>query len=303
MNAPALAQAIVRINDAPIDIASKRHLLGLLCKGDPDAIPRGRMSRAESIHRKREATGELFEDSIGRVLKYAKHETLRNVERHFRTVIKAGSGAPLEAADAPSVDPNRPAVRITFDPGEFQRDLLAALESDHLDALQIAGQQLFDELGRDDPWRMPARQALEFIRKRQNLLSGVSDEIHKEIEYELAQGIENQEPLRDLAKRISGKFEEIYKGRGKVIADTETAAAYSYSRNQAMRAAGIERKKWLHSPLAKKARDYHLALHGKVVPFEETFPGSGDPALMYPHDPNGAAGDVINCHCIAIPVE
>jgi hypothetical protein len=294
MISPGLNQAIVRLNNAPIDIAAKRHFLALLCRGDRDVIPRGRMSRAESIHRKREATGRMFEDSVGRVLKYAKHETLRNMERYFRTVIKA--------ADAPPPESARPAVRITFNPDEFQRDLLAALESDHLDALQIAGQELFDELGRDDPWRMPARAAVDFIRKRQNLLSGVSDEIHKEIEDDLAQGIDKQESLRDLLKHISGKFEEIYNGRGKVIADTETAAAYSYSRNQAMRAAGVERKKWLHSPLAKVARPEHLAMHGRIVSIDEAFP-TGTPPLMYPHDPNGSAEDVINCHCIAIPVE
>lgn len=281
---------------APLARSALQSAISITSKGGlDDVIPRGRMSRAESIHRKRETTGRMFEDSIGRVLKYAKHETLRNMERHFRTVIKA-AGAP------PPVDPNRPAVRITFDPGEFQRDLLAALESDHLDALQIAGQELFDELGRDDPWRMPARAAVDFIRKRQNLLSGVSDEIHQEIEDDLAEGIDNQEPLRDLVKRISGKFAEIYKGRGKVIADTETAAAYSYSRNQAMRAAGVERKKWLHSPLAKVPRPGHLAMHGKTVGIDEAFP-TGTPPLMYPHDPNGSAEDVINCHCIAIPVE
>jgi uncharacterized protein with gpF-like domain len=276
---------------ASLSPSQSRALISLICKGPSDVIPRGRMSRAESIHRKRATTAKTMEETIGRVLGYAKHETLRNLERHHR--------ATIEAADKKT---ETPTVRATFDPVEFQRDLIVALEFDQADALQIAGQQLHDELGLDSPWTMPAKQTLEFIRHRQNLLSGVSDEIHQEIEDSLAEGIDNRESLRDMIKRISGKFEEIYNGRGKVIADTETAAAYSYSRNKAMKAAGIQRKKWLHSPLAKVPRESHLAMHGKIVPIDEPFP-IGDPPLMYPHDPNGAAEEVINCHCISIPVE
>jgi uncharacterized protein with gpF-like domain len=175
------------------------------------------------------------------------------------------------------------------------------MEPDQADALQTAGQELFDEIGKDDPFTMPSKDTLAFIRKRQNLLSGVPDEIHQEVEDTLAQGLKDQLPLRDLAKSIKGKFDEIYKGRAKVVADTETAAAYGYARNKAMLAAGITKKKWLHSPLAKEPRPDHVAAHGMVVPADEPFP-VGDPPLMYPHDPNGAAEDVINCHCIAIPV-
>lgn len=267
-------------------------ILSIICKrGLSDVIPRGRMTRAEAIHRKRMVTAKMFEDSILRVLKYAKHETLRNLERHSRATI---------ASAAEKKEP--PKVTIVFDPAEFERDLLAALESDHADALQIAGQELFDEIGKEDPFKMPARKTLDFIRKRQNLLSGVSDEIHAQIEEALAAGIQAREPLRELSKRISNKFEEIYKGRGRVVADTETAAAYSYARNQAMKEAGIERKKWLHSPLAKTPRPEHVAMHGKIVPINEVFP-VGNPPLMYPHDPNGSPEDVINCHCMAIPVE
>jgi uncharacterized protein with gpF-like domain len=69
-----------------------------------------------------------------------------------------------------------------------------------------------------------------------------------------------------------------------------------------MKSAGIKRKKWLHSPLAKVPRPEHVEADGTIAPFDEPFP-VGDPPLMYPHDPNGAPGDVINCHCIAIPIE
>lgn len=283
-----------------MDAHRARDVLMLICQsGLKDVIPKGRMTRAESIHRKRAATAETYRDSIKRVLDYAKHETLRNVERHFRTAIQAADSSPTSQPDN---EPQSPAVRTTFNKAELEKDLLSAIAADHVDALETAGQELYDEIGRSDPFKMPAKATVDFLRKRENLLSGVSDEIHKTIENELAEGIDKQEPLKELVKRISGKFEEIYKGRGKVIADTETAAAYGYARNKAMKAAGIERKKWLHSPLAKEPRPEHIEMSGKVVPFDEPFP-TGDPPLMYPHDPNGSPEDVINCHCIAIPVE
>jgi uncharacterized protein with gpF-like domain len=258
------------------------------------------MTRAESIHRKRAKTAEKLRGSIGRVLDYAKHETLRNLERHSRASIQAADAPP--AGDEHTTEGDTPAARVVFNNSEFSQDLLAAIEADQVGALETAGQELNDEIGREEPFKMPAKKTVDFLRHRQNLLSGVPDEIHKEVEDTLAEGIDKQESLPDLTKRIKDKFAEIYKGRGKVVADTETAAAYSYSRNQAMRSAGIQRKKWLHSPLAKEPRPEHIAMSGKIVPIDEPFP-TGDPPLMYPHDPNGAAADVINCHCISIPVE
>jgi hypothetical protein len=300
MKAIETAIAISRINGAQITIPQKRVLLELVCKGSEDIIPRGRMTRAESIHRKRAATADILHGSIGRVLDYAKHETLRNIERHSR--------ASIEAADAPTAGDeditvgDMPAARVTFNKPEFGKDLIAAIEADQVGALEIAGQELNNEIGREEPFKMPAKKTVDFLRHRQNLLSGVPDEIHKEVEDTLSEGIDKQESLPDLTKRIKDKFAEIYKGRGKVVADTETAAAYSYSRNEAMKQAGITRKKWLHSPLAKEPRPEHIAMSGKIVPFDEPFP-TGDPPLMYPHDPNGSPEDVISCHCISIPVE
>jgi hypothetical protein len=73
-----------------------------------------------------------------------------------------------------------------------------------------------------------------------------------------------------------------------------------------MRDAGVTHKKWLHSqsPLIKEPRPTHLAADGQIVPIDEPF-DVGGVQFMRPADDSLGAGpeDIINCHCVAIPVE
>ena len=45
----------------------------------------------------------------------------------------------------------------------------------------------------------------------------------------------------------------------------------------------------------------HYELDGKVAPVGGEFDSSGHPGLKWPGDPDGKAGDVINCRCVAKP--
>jgi uncharacterized protein with gpF-like domain len=128
----------------------------------------------------------------------------------------------------------------------------------------------------------------------------VPDEIYATIRNEISAGLNAGESIAQLSRRISAAFDEIEKGRAEVIAQTESAAAYSFASNKAAQAAGIGYKKWVHSSVPKEPRPDHLAIDGLIIPVDEAFP-VGDPPLMYPHDGNGSAQDVINCYCISVP--
>ncbi len=252
------------------------------------STPAGQLARQQIA--KQDNVSAKFQAVIARVLGYAKHETLRNLDRRFRA-------ANIANEDQPD------SIRIAFNLDEFKNDLLAAITVEQTDALQTAGQEMFDELGRSDPWKLPAQATIDFIQRRQNYLKDVPDEIWQTIKDEIAAGLDKGESIRDLSTRITDAFDAIDQGRAEVIASTETHAAYGFSRNEAAKAAGITYKKWVISGLPG-VRPAHEAADQQVRKIDQPFNVGGE-ELMFPGDDSlGASPDnTINCRCILIPID
>ncbi len=294
-----IERALVAASKMPAPQA--RRVLMLICEsGMTMDVPQP--TEGEKHFAKREKFIKRMKSSCDRVLDYSRHETLRNIEKHFRetsAIKSAESGGPPEPR--PSL-----AARLTFDRSTFGAELLAALREEQEAALGTAGQQLFDEIGKDSVWRLPSGDALQFIEGRANLLANVPDEVHAEIMQSIEQGLQHGESRKELMSRISAAFDEIGRSRAETIANTETAAAFNYARDKAMREAGVTHKKWLHSmsPLIKEPRPTHLEADGQTVPIDEPF-DVGGVQFMHPGDDSLGAGpeDIISCHCVAIPTE
>jgi hypothetical protein len=252
-------------------------------------------TQGEIHYAKREKIIKRMKSAADRILDYAKHETLRNCEKHFRD----NPGIKSAESDDPTL-----AANLTFKKKQFSDELLAALREESAVALSVAGQQLFDEIGRDDPWTMPGKVATQFLNERANLLADTPDEIHAEVMQTIQDGLENSESRKELMSRIDTAMEGIKKSRAETIANTETAAAFNYAREKAMREAGVTHKKWLHSmsPLIKEPRPTHLEADGQIQPIDEPFDIGGVPMLR-PGDESAGPEEIINCHCVAIPVE
>jgi HK97 family phage portal protein len=103
--------------------------------------------------------------------------------------------------------------------------------------------------------------------------------------------------------QIASRIRDVYRGlsgpQAQTIARTETARAYNEGRDEAMEQLGVEETEWL------SARDEAV----REAPYDHTIDGEtrrrGEPfsnGLRYPHDPSGAAGNLINCRCVALPV-
>ncbi len=280
-----------------------RRILMLICEsGMTMEVPQP--TPGELHYSKREKFIKRMKGSCDRVFNYARHETLRKIEKHFRETSAIQSA---ESGDAPTPKPaSSLAVRLTFDKALLSDELLAALREDQEAALSTAGQQLFDEIGKDSVWRLPSQDAIQFIQDRANLLANVPDEVHTEIMQRIEDGLQRGESRKWLMGEISTAFDEIGRSRAETIANTETAAAFNYSRDKAMREAGVTHKKWLHSmsPLIKEPRPTHLEADGQVQPIDEPF-DVGGVQFMRPADDSLGAGpeDIINCHCVAIPTE
>jgi uncharacterized protein with gpF-like domain len=285
--------------------ARARAIIAIICRAGA--------SPAEEHYTKRKRVMDRFQKTIDRHLAYAKHETLRNVERHFRSPAPQEKGkwrrhllAQITSAsepDQPTEEQRRVAAQLTFHKKTFSDELMSALHDESSAALATAGQELYDELGRDDPWTMPARETVDFLRRRENLLADVPDEIHQQIENALIDGLKAGDTHDELISRIEKAFEGVGEGRASTIASTETAAAYGYSRDKAMQSAGVTHKKWLisHSPFIKQHRPTHVAADGQVRKVTEPYHVGGE-ALMYPGDEKGSPENTINCHCISIPI-
>jgi hypothetical protein len=62
---------------------------------------------------------------------------------------------------------------------------------------------------------------------------------------------------------------------------------------------GPMQKEW-NATLDARTRPEHAAAHGQRVPVDKPFTVGGE-QLMYPNDPRGSAGNVINCRCVMLP--
>lgn len=261
----------------------KRALRGPTCT--KASRPPAEIAAWRSHMGKRREAVKRYQTAINRELIKARIETLRNLERLSpQKSIEQRAGA---AAD------------VVFDLHTFQNGLFASLRKVARTTLDGAGQQLFAEIGRDDPFSMPPEAVLQFTRQRENKLTNVASEIHSSVMEELEAGYLAGDTTDQLADRVRAVFNDASRERSLTVAQTETSAAYGTARQKAMNDAGIERKRWLTSGNSN-VRPAHAAANGQVVPVDEAFEVGGE-ELMHPGDPNGSAGNVINCHCIAIP--
>jgi uncharacterized protein with gpF-like domain len=132
----------------------------------------------------------------------------------------------------------------------------------------------------------------------------VSDTIRRDVKTTLT-GILEAEPgasVQHLAKALRDGVDHVFQdafSRTTTIARTELSNVLSGYRNGIMAANGVKRIQWVTSG-DSHVRASHEELDGKVTDMGTAFEGS---RLRYPHDPDGAAEDVINCRCVAVAAQ
>jgi uncharacterized protein with gpF-like domain len=188
-----------------------------------------------------------------------------------------------------------------FDLAKFADNFFKGMRQVSASAVGEAGNDVWRELGKDDPWQSPPAAVSEFVAQRENLLKNVPNDVFDSIRDEIQAGFDAGESKAKIAARVRSKFNEISVGRSRTIAQTETSAAYGFGNNQAQRDAGIQWRKWLSSGL-DNVRESHQAADGQVVRIDEPF-RVGAALLMYPGDSDGPPEEVCNCHCVAIAVK
>ncbi len=142
------------------------------------------------------------------------------------------------------------------------------------------------------------------LTRSSHKLSKVNAVTQKKVAKQLSAGLENGEGLNDLTDRIRELFTgKMGRARALRIARSQTATAVGAGRHEGMKQAGVEKKGWLSSR-DDNVRPAHRSAEQQYkdgIPLEQPFDVGGE-MLMYPADPNGSAGNIINCRCLQIAV-
>lgn len=163
---------------------------------------------------------------------------------------------------------------------------------------------LFDLQGQGVPLIIPLDQ--EEIITSVTLNSKLSQPLYNSLGYnvevlkldltrELSRGVAQSLTYKEIARNIQNTT-GIDKNKAMRIAKTEghrvsQEATYNVQKKAKERGADIV-KQW-DSTLDGKTRDSHRVVDGEIRELEEKFSNG----LMFPSDPNGTAGEVINCRC------
>lgn len=140
-------------------------------------------------------------------------------------------------------------------------------------------------------------QAVEYMGSAVNRMNDVGNTLWNDIRDRTARSIAagaTNEELKDQVQRLT-QFSEY---RADTIARTETNAAYingDWAAAQALGEFGPVEKVWVAS-IGPRTRVDHAEAHDQTVPMADPFDVGGE-AMMFPHDPNASAGNVVNCRC------
>lgn len=152
----------------------------------------------------------------------------------------------------------------------------------------------------------------EAIRRR---ITYISETTRAMIVSAIAREQESGAGIDEIARSVSDAIPGISRYRGALIARTETHGAGNYANHEAAKATGLDLVKVWVSVDDHRTRDFgegdgvvdefsHRAMNGVEANPDQPFMvpmsnGMREP-LMYPGDPEGSAGSIINCRCAVV---
>jgi len=157
--------------------------------------------------------------------------------------------------------------------------------------------QVFEELGGNWSFNIEDPKMLAIIKNREDIfVTSTNDTIRKGLARQMEEGLTQGESISQLQDRIRTTF-NFASSRSLTIARTETAGMTNASRNEAMAEEGVEEHEWTTAD-DEVVRKSHEDQDGTTVKMGEHWPNG----LLFPGDPDGEPGEIINCRCVAVPV-
>lgn len=159
-----------------------------------------------------------------------------------------------------------------------------------------AGNAAFVEVGLEATFNVTNPRAQQFLRDRVfDNVKGINDETREKLKRALIKGFDRGESIPQISKRIAGVFDINRGSRTDKIARTEIVGTSNNGTHQGYVDSGLVlTEMWIDSrdSLVRTSPHNHK-IDGEVVKLGKRFSNG----LLHPHDPGGAAGNVINCRC------
>jgi len=130
------------------------------------------------------------------------------------------------------------------------------------------------------------------------LVTRITETTREQLRAAIIDAVQQGQDIDRIAQAIDDAvyLEPIIERRSETIARTETIRASNLGSLEGARQSGLPlRKEWIATRDGRE-RDGHAAADGQIVDLDEPFIVGGE-QLMYPADPAGSAGNVINCRC------
>lgn len=150
----------------------------------------------------------------------------------------------------------------------------------------------------------------DYLAGAKNRLAGVPDRVYDQVKALTQQAIDAGDTNEELAERIEELFSAegvaSWDGRGMVVARTEAIAAHNagtYAGFLSM--AEFDPQPWEKAWLSTsdgRTRPTHRRADTQRVPLNQMF-RVGRARLLYPGDPTGPPGEVIQCRCTLLMLE
>ena len=140
------------------------------------------------------------------------------------------------------------------------------------------------------------------VRTKETKITDIEVTSRKRLVATLSNGVRAGEPVTKLADRVHAVL-GANRARCLTIARNEAGQAVSVARFAAATASGANGKYWITgaNPRATHIVAGQVYNRGGAIPMAEAFEVGGE-QLMYPRDPTGSAGEIINCNCVLVSV-
>ena len=187
-----------------------------------------------------------------------------------------------------------------------ERQLKEISEKYFLMGMEFTGLQLqglFKDLGLDIgiSFNIYETGALTKLKDRVNKgnLSLITDTVRGELRDKIGEAIKGGMSEAQTADLVRGVYNKAG-NRAATIARTELGGVINDSRFEGFESVGFEYHSWLSARDGNvRTGEYDHTIDGEIVKLGERFSNG----LRYPNDPDGEAGNVINCRCITLPEE
>jgi SPP1 gp7 family putative phage head morphogenesis protein len=214
--------------------------------------------------------------------------------------------APLPAAVTPLGQPVPPSASAVFDTTYWTAQLADELARQYQAAQDAAVRRVQDQVTRGNPDALEGLDdsgslaaTTQILRTRANQMAAdVTQTTFDQIADQLAQGFAAGENINQMAERVRHVFHNAGAVRALTIARTEShgamnQAAQTYAQN--LPASVVSRKEWL-AHHDERTRPTHRVADGQQQPVGQPYV-VGQALMMFPGDPTGPPGEVINCRC------